>query len=138
MSSVFVQRGFSRLPGLASSRLPRAQCGLFSMSMYGSQTEPLSYVRQQTLDEYATKVRKPVVLDLRITIDISNPLGMVVFVHSSPLMGSKAHPGTTTKDDIWFLIFYIYVFIFQSSIRLTPYQMLYAGKFKDGSHLIVS
>ncbi|XP_031553211.1 3-methyl-2-oxobutanoate dehydrogenase [lipoamide] kinase, mitochondrial-like [Actinia tenebrosa] len=80
MSCVLAQRGFSRLPGLASSRLPQLQCGLSSMSMYGSQTKPWSYVKQQTLDEYASK----------------------------------------------------------SSVRLTPYQMLFAGKSKDGSHLIKS
>ncbi|EDO37783.1 predicted protein [Nematostella vectensis] len=50
------------------------------MSMYGSQTQVWSHVKQNTLDEYASK----------------------------------------------------------SSIRLTPYQMLYAGKFKDGTHLLKS
>lgn len=41
---------------VATSKLPKQQCGLSSMSMYGSQTQPWSYVRQQTLDEYASKV----------------------------------------------------------------------------------
>ncbi|KXJ29018.1 3-methyl-2-oxobutanoate dehydrogenase [lipoamide] kinase, mitochondrial [Exaiptasia diaphana] len=79
MRFILQSKELSRL-AVAKSKLPKQQCGLSSMSMYGSQTQPWSYVRQQTLDEYASK----------------------------------------------------------SSIRLTPYQMLYAGKFKDGSHLIKS
>lgn len=110
MSGVLVQRGFSRLPGLASSRLPRLQCGLSSMSMYGSQTEPWSYVKQQTLDEYASKVCKHVVKNSRITRDLFSPLGMVIFIHLFTHNQGKAHAGTHSESKL------VYGFSYSSSM----------------------
>jgi hypothetical protein len=127
MSSVVRHRGLVRLPGLIASKLPQLQCGLSSMSMYGSQTQPWSNVRQQTLDEYASKVREHLNRKSKSTwrsMLLFVPWGLLFcftfIVHKNTLnfiqpRAGTAHPGTGLGFSY---SVYVHISVFYSSYSI--------------------